>query len=270
MGLADENKINNDSFCILFNSELPTDTIGVQTYNTYTENDAYNVFYNNRISNIYDQNTRFLTGYFDLKYSDINNLKPNDIIKVNEQFFIVNKISEFNLTNRELTQVQLLQYNVNTQQYPDRYFEYTYCDHPEYCFKFKTDFINPNLRDTNFAWSIYYDHQVGSLSGLTTGFTSTIYNFNTSSFNVEYIPYTMKEISEDTYISGSCYDWTRDTLRNHEYADNLRLLGMFRPFWESTGYTGANVFQSCSTFNTVASTYGIITGSSQTYGPPLS
>ena len=58
-GLADQYKINNDSLSILFNSELPVD-IGVQTYNTYTENDVYNTFYKNRITNLYDPNKDLL------------------------------------------------------------------------------------------------------------------------------------------------------------------------------------------------------------------
>jgi uncharacterized delta-60 repeat protein len=266
MGLADQYKINNDSLCILFNSEQPTDTIGVQTYNTYTENDMYNTFYKNRITNIYDPNTRFVSGYFDLNYAEISNLRVNDVIRINEQFFIVNKIEDYNLTNRELTKVELIQFNVSPQTYPTRYFTYQYCDNSNYCYKLKTDFTQPNLLDTNFVWSNYYDHQVGLLTGSTTGFTSTIYNFNTGSFQVEYIPYTMNEISEDSYNNLDCYDITCDTLMNKEYSNSLDRLGVFRPFWESTGYTGANVFQSCSTFNTARSSYGIITGSSLTYG----
>lgn len=46
MGNPDNNKINNDSLCVLFNSEQPVDTIGVgiSSYNAYTENDMYNIF----------------------------------------------------------------------------------------------------------------------------------------------------------------------------------------------------------------------------------
>ena len=269
MGLDDQYKINNDSLCILFNSQYPVD-IGVQTYNTYTENDAYNVFYNNRISNIYNPNTRFLTGYFDINYSDIKNLAPKDIIKIKEQYFIVNKISDYNITNRELTKVELVQFNVNPQTYPDRYFKYTYCDQPSYCFKLKTNFTNPNLLDTNYMWSIYYDSQVGSLTGSTTGFTGTIKTFDTGSFVERYIPYTMNEITETDYISGSCVDWNCDTLMNKTYADGAWLY-TFNTFWFNSGSTktGFNVFESCSQFNSLASTYGIITGSSTMYGPKL-
>jgi hypothetical protein len=270
IGLSDEDKINNDSLSILFNSELPVD-VGVQTYNVYTENDVYNIFYKNRINNIYDPNTRFLSGYFDLKYSDIQNLKWNDIIKINEQYFTINKISEFNLTNRELTKVELIQVNVNPQEYPTRYFKYQYCDQTGYCFSLKTDFTNPNLQDTNYIWSVFYDKQVGSLTGSTTGFTSTFKIFNTGSFQIEYVPYTMSEISQNDYESGSCVPSTCDTMLNYIYNNpnglNLSLVG----FWEnaSGSYTGYNVFENCSQFNTVRSTYGIITGSSTTYGPKL-
>ena len=268
MGVIDRNKINNDSLCILFNSELPTDSIGVQSFSTYTENDIYNKFYSNRISNLYDPNTRLLVGNFDLNYADIQNLSPNDIIKINEQYFIVNKISEFNLTNRELTKVELLQFANSPQTYPDRYFSYYYCDDPSICYKFKTDFTNPNLRDTNFAWSVYYDYNVGLLWGDSDigRFTSTMYNFNTGSFRVEYIPYTMEEITETEYISGSCYDWSCDTMKTTLYSDPAKLLGVFRPFWESSGHTGTNAFESCYDFYSGATTYGIVTGSSTTYG----
>ena len=268
IGISDADKINNDSLSILFNSELPVD-IGVQTYNVYTRNDVYNVFYRTRINNIYDPNTRFLSGYFDIKYSDIQNYQWNDIIKINEQYFTINKISEFNLTNRELTKVELIQVTLNPQEYPTRYFKYQYCDAPSYCFKLKTDFTNPNLQDTNFIWSVFYDQQVGSLTGSTTGFTSTFQIFNTGSAQVQYVPYTMNEISQTDYVSGSCIESSEDTMLEYIYNNpnglNYSLVG----FWENSGntFTGANVFESCSQFNTIKNTYGIITGSSTTYGP---
>jgi hypothetical protein len=264
MGLNDTDKINNDSFCILFNSEQPVD-IGVQTYNTYTENDSYNTFYKNRITNLYDPNTRFLSGYFDLKYNDIQNLKPNDIIKINEQYFTWNKIEAFNLTNRELTKVELIQFNVNPQQYVDRYFAYYYCEAPETCYKIKTDFTNENLRDTNYLWSIYYDNQVGSLTGSTTGFTSSFRYFNIvptgDTDYVTYEPYSMYEITKDDYDNGGCSVFTNDPflyglIYNSPDPTNGPLYAL-APFWESSGYTGVNVWESCDDFNNTADTYGI-------------
>jgi len=267
IGISDADKINNDSLSILFNSELPVD-IGVQTYNVYTRNDVYNVFYRTRINNIYDPNTRFLSGYFDIKYSDIQNYQWNDIIKINEQYFTINKISEFNLTNRELTKVELIQVTLNPQEYPTRYFKYQYCDAPSYCFKLKTDFTNPNLQDTNFIWSTYYDQQVGSLTGTTTGFTSTFRIFNPISIQVQYIPYTMQEITETEYNNGGCYDSSCDTMLDYIYTNANGLNYSLASFWENAAGTfkGTNLWSNCAGFNATNSTYVITTGSSTTFG----
>lgn len=275
MGNPDTNKerdgFENDSICILFNSETPVDIgLGQPTYNTYTEQDAYNVFYNNRIRNIYNPNTRFLTGYFNLKYNDIKNLKPNDVIKIQEQYFTWNKISEFNLTQRELTKVELVQFNVNPQEYPTRYFAYYYCDDPTTCFKIKTDFTNPNLLDTNFGWSVYYDHQIGSLTGQTSGFTATFRNIQGGA--PKYIPYTMYEINKDEYDTGVCYDWTCDSLTNEIWGSQTGPFGDGMPtFWVNSGatFTGVNVFNNCAEFSSVASARGIRVGSSTYWGADI-
>lgn len=266
LGLSDSEKINNDSLSILFNSELPVD-IGVQTYNTYTENDTYNTFYRTRINNIYNPNTRVVSGYFDLKYSDVQNFQWKDVIKINEQYFTINKISEFNLTNRELTKVELIQLNVNPQQYVDRYFRYSYCDSGN-CFKLKTDFTNPNLQDTNFIWSTYYDQQVGSLTGTTTGFTSTFRIFNTGLTQVQYVPYTMEEITESEYNSYCCRDSECDSLLNYIYNNPNGLNFSLASFWENIAgtYKGTNLWADCDDFYSTNTTYGIRTGSSITYG----
>ena len=272
MGMTDRQKINNDSQCILFNSELPVDTtIGVQPYNTYTENDAYTSFYQGRVSNLYNPNTRVLTGYFDLNYSDIKNLQPQDLIKVNEQYFVVSKINDFNLTNRELSQVELIQFNNSPKTYTDRYFQYYYCDNPSKIYKFKTYFTEPNLLDSNFGWSIYYDHQVGNLSGQTSGFTSSFKYVQGFSTTV-YTPYTMYEVDEATYNT-SGIDWDSDTLHNHIYDDEIG--GPFQysmpTFWLNSGSTrqGSNLFTNCDNFYSTASTWGILTGSSTYFGVAL-
>jgi uncharacterized delta-60 repeat protein len=272
MGLSDKvkNSYNgNDSLCLLFNSEEVTDIEGtIKTYNTYTENDAYNTFYNNRVTNIYNPNTRFLSGYFNLKYNDVKLLKPKDIIKIQEQYFTWNKISDFNLTNRELTKVELVQFNVNPQEYPTRYFIYQYCDGSSSCYKIKTDFTNSNLRDTNFGWSVYYDHQVGSLSGQTSGFTSTFVDIQGG--YPKYIPYTMYEITKEEYDISNCTEsYCSDSLLKNITDNNGLFSSTNMPtFWTNSGTTrtGVNVFNNCDEFYSTASTYGILTGTSTYHG----
>ena len=275
MGMSDSKKINNDSACILFNSEQPVD-VGVQTYKTYTDNDAYALFYSNRIDNIYNINTRFIKGYFDLKLSDIANLKTNDVIKIQEQFFIVNQINGFNLTNRELTEVELLQYNLNPQSYPTRYFKYQYCDQLGYYFKIKTDFTEPRLIDTQFGWSVFYDQCIGTFTGATTptGFTACLKDPNATGNT--YVPFTISEITQNEYETGGYYDISQDTMVQEiwnfinipfpsvEYAFGLGLPS----FWINAAgtYEGLNLWANCASFNTTKTTYGITTESSTTYG----
>lgn len=217
MGNLDSNKngrgFNNDSLCILFNSEKPDDIgLGIPTFNTYTENDAYSSFYSNRIDNVFNKNTRFLTGYFNLKLSDIKNLRYNDLIKVKDQYFTINKISDYNYINPELTKVELIQANVEPKQYPDRYFFYQYCSGATTTYKFKT-YFNPeendsaddfnrderlnSMRRTYFFWAVLYDYNVGALGGNVTGYTSSVSN----SANSRTYPYNIREVTKEEYES---------------------------------------------------------------------
>lgn len=235
IGNPDNNKtgrgFNNDSISILFNSQEPQDIgIGIPTYNCYTDNDAYYLFYQNRINNIFNKNTRFLEGNFYLKYSDILNLRVNDLIKVQQQYFTVNKIDSYNLTNQELTKVELLQVNVEPKTYPTRYFNYQYCG-DDTVYKFRT-YFNPlenpstantnlnnlsNFRRTYYFWSILYDYFIGILGGNVSGYTTSI--------TAEYAPYpgtfaySIWEINEDSY-NASGITHTQDIL-NSQFIDGV-------------------------------------------------
>ena len=237
IGNPDSNKsgrgFNNDSICILFNSQLPQDIgIGIPTYNCYTDNDAYLLFYQDRVNNIFNKNTRLLEGNFYLKYSDILNLRVNDLIKVQQQYFTVNKIDGYNLTNQELTKVELLQVNVEPKTYPTRYFNYQYCGDSA-VYKFRT-YFNPldnpsptntgttensltNFRRTYYFWSILYDYFVGVLGGAATGYTSSITS-QYGPFGGVYA-YSIWEVNEDDFnASGISHI---DDLLNVQFIDGI-------------------------------------------------
>jgi hypothetical protein len=276
IGNPDTNKITVDTISNLFNSEYPTavGTLTGGTYNVYTNNDAYQLFYSNRVNNLYDANTRFLNGYFDLKLSDIQNLKPKDLIKINEQYFTWNKIDNFNLTNRELTKVELIQYNSYVNEYPKRYFKYYYCDNPSKVYKFETDFTNANLKDTNYGWSVLYDYNVGILldgaqSGVS-GYTSCIRDLSQgtgSCAGYTYVGYYIYEVSEADYnASGLSRDY--DSLYQYLDGGNFTLCYPAHVYTAKSGYSFQQVFNlfiDCTNFNYYATTYGICTGSSTTH-----
>ena len=235
MGNPDDNKFdratlqkfNNDSICILFNSEEPDDIgLGIPTFNAYTDNDAYALFYSNRVNNLYNKNTRFLNGQFDLKLSDVKNFQPKDIIKIQEQYFYMNKLEGFDLTNPELTKVELVQTNdyVRPQSYPTRYFKYVYCNETGgKVYKFRTFFNSEenengivynfpyqeklgSLRRTYYYWSIFYDYMVGTLGGNVSGITSSYQEASTG----DLWAYTMTEITEEEYNDPTYNFWFED------------------------------------------------------------
>jgi uncharacterized delta-60 repeat protein len=267
MGNPDDNKITNDSICNLFQSEVSSvnPNEAIVSYNTYTNNGMYNLFYENRVGNIFNKETRFIDGYFDLKLSDVKNLRVNDLIKVNNQYFTWNSINNFNLTNKELTQVQLVQYNSTPKQFPERYFQYYYCDRPEYVYKFKTDFSAETVYDSLYYWSILYDYFIGSLGGAASGYTSSI-QFGNSPTS-PYIPFAINEITENTYNNGGLIDWNYDPQRFFFLAqlEDAPVSTTFNQsndvFLINSGQTQArlNVFTSCSGFTSAAAALGVIT-----------
>ena len=235
MGNPDDNKFDrltgqkfqNDAICILFDSEEPDDIgLGIPTFNAYTDQDAYQLFYFHRVENLYNKNTRFLTGQFNLKLPDVKNLEPKDLIKIQEQYFYVNKLEGFDLTNPELTKVELVQTNdfVRPQPYPTRYFKYVYCNETGgKVFKFRTFFDSEenangivynipyqeklgSLRRTYYYWSIFYDYMVGTLGGNVSGITSSYQEAATG----DLWAYTMTEITQEEYNDPNYLFWFED------------------------------------------------------------
>jgi hypothetical protein len=272
IGNKDTNKKNNDSLCILFNSQEPQDIgIGISTFNTYTENDAYKIFYLKRIENLFSKNTRFLKGKFNLNLSDIKNFEPKDLIKIQEQFFLLNKIENYNLTNPELTQVELIQVNnkIRPETYPVRYFKYIYCNETNSkVYKFRT-YFNPaentfgtlytgdteniySLRRTYQFWSLLYDYFVGILGGNVSGYTSS-YN-NLSNGNVW--TYTINEITKSEYENSSYNFWFEDN--NNQYFIDRKETNInnndTQLIWAKSNQVGTdkmflNVAPNCSIFS---------------------
>ncbi len=282
-GNPDSNKINNDSICILFNSQEPDDIgLGIPTFNAYTDQDIYDLFYSNRVNNLYDKNTRFLSGQFNLKLSDVKNLKPNDLIKIQEQYFYVNKLEGFDLTNPELTMVELVQTNSNVrpQPYPTRYFKYVYCNElGNKVYKFRT-YFNPeentigvvysfngeepnSIRRTYYYWSIFYDYMVGALGGSVSGITSS---YTDAGFGTTWY-YTMTEITEEEYNDPTYLFWNEDDNRLL-FIDNVSLSPSMSEYenaqniWCQSNQFGINkaffnAAVDCATFASYAAANGV-------------
>jgi hypothetical protein len=275
LGNPDGNKINNDSISILFNCEAQVDIQGKSvellgsgsTLNIFTEKNLYNRFYFNRVENAYNKNTRMLSGFFKLDTIDVKNLEVDDLIKVNDQYFTWNKVEEYNVTNPELTKVELVQFNNITLDYPTRYFNYQYCSGDTTTFKFKTEFTeSDSIYSTYYYWSIFYDYMVGALGGNVSGFTSSVPYINNS-----YVPYSIWEVDKNTYDSGGTIH-TDDPLNNYfidsiEEAPQSTIYNQLSPInllSSNKSKTTLNVFTGCTDFNTQAAAIGAIVSGSPT------
>jgi len=271
-GNPDSNKITNDSACILFSSEQPVNLAGVPTYNTYTDNDLYALFYDNRINNLFNPQTRFVKAKFDLKLNDVKNLKPNDIIKLNGQYFTWNKIAGYDLTNPpQLTEVELIQVEINPKVYPTRYFEYYYNDNPSVKYSIVSDFTNETYEGTNYAWSMTYDYYVGVLGGSVSGFTSSVKDTTQGTFS--YIPYTIYEISKENYLTGSTINRSGDPIYIWSKSYGPDLSDTY-PVWGNSAsgtdtYEWLNVFSNYSDFQSKRSPWFFTEGVSNTHGSPI-
>lgn len=261
LGNIDSNKINNDSICIMFNSEQQTTIAGdsVTLPGILTNQNAYTLFYQNRINNASNKNTRVINGLFDLKLSDIKNLRPNDLIKINEQYFTWNKIDDYNLIEPELTKVELIQFNNNVKQYPTRYFKYQYCSNT-ITYKFKTEFTGQTqFNDTFYYYSILYDYFVGVLGGNVSGFTTSVPYTGTS-----YLPFSMWEVSEAEYnASGTSYT---DDPNKYYFLEDVEeyptgtIYSRNNMIWMiNSGTTRGtlNVFPSCAALTSAAASLGV-------------
>jgi hypothetical protein len=289
MGNPDINKtrdaFENDSICILFQSEQPVSVANdsISLFNVFTNNDMYSLFYQDRVDNAFDKNTRFLSGFFELKLSDVKSLQATDLIKINEQYFTWNKIDAFNLTNRELTKVELIQTNYNPQTYPTRYFNYQYCvGDTTTVYKFKTEFIGANsIYESFYYYSILYDYFCGALGASETNLVSGY----TTSFGYTggtYMPYSIWEVNKTQYDAGGTL-YTNDPQRYffllsiEEEPLSSDIFSQQNSVWlinSSETKARLNVFTGCTDFLTTASSMGVsvagsASGSTLTSGATL-
>jgi hypothetical protein len=75
-------------------------------YGNITDNNLANNYYFNQVDQMLDG--KLMTAYFDLDYIDILNLKFSDKVFIKDNYYIINKISDYNPINNGLTKVELL------------------------------------------------------------------------------------------------------------------------------------------------------------------
>ena len=82
----------------------------VISYNHYTDNDSFNVFWANYINNIYRNPARKVTLNVKFEPTDLFTFNINDTIFIDGQIYLINKISGFDLLKPASVQVELIKY----------------------------------------------------------------------------------------------------------------------------------------------------------------
>ena len=87
-------------------------TIYYRTFGTLaiTDNDLYSAYYQNELVNQISANAKLITCYVYLTPLEINNLKLYDLVVVDGVNCIISKISDYNTTTIQPTQVELIQF----------------------------------------------------------------------------------------------------------------------------------------------------------------
>lgn len=94
-----------------YNWGLPRHVYYTYPSTSYTTNNLYNRFYSRQVNQLTDQNSRVVTAWFNLDELDIKNFSFRNVVYVGHplnSYFYVNSIKDYNVMNRQSTQVELL------------------------------------------------------------------------------------------------------------------------------------------------------------------
>ena len=83
---------------------------------TLTQNNLYNRYWRRTMGQI--NNGKMLTAYFNLKESDIQALELNDKIRIDNSWWNINRVIDYNANGNELTQVELISIDNEVQLMP--------------------------------------------------------------------------------------------------------------------------------------------------------
>lgn len=84
----------------------------------YTPNGAFATYWGRYINELYDDESRILTLNITFNPSELKNIQLNDKIFIDNAYYRINKISGFNITNRDSVQVELLKAPIRKFKFP--------------------------------------------------------------------------------------------------------------------------------------------------------
>lgn len=167
---------------------------------TYKNNYAtkYSIYYNfweKYIDERYNIQNKKLTCYMNLKPSDYCQFKWSNLIKIDNQLYIVNKIYDYNITSNKSTKVELITIqDINSYYIDNNYYHRPYIsfdpssivvikdETTSFLVKVLTNFYDVNMLTSSIVQ--WYDSSTGQWSDSTFKASSNIVGFSSGSSNI--------------------------------------------------------------------------------------
>lgn len=146
-----------------------------------TQQDMYDIYYYDYISDITSQENKLISAKMYLTPWEIANLRFDERIFIKNNYYRVNKISNFNLTEPSLCDVELIKLTKSYTPHPVKYFKLTSCD-PLFETLYTTSDLNYNI----YA---YIDNYVKVFSSGGTYYGCFLVEEDNPRYDVDYFQY---------------------------------------------------------------------------------
>jgi len=164
--------------------------------------DLYDVYYEDYIQDLTDADSRVLIASFYLHPEEIAQLKGNERIFVQGNYYRINKINGYDLTKRGLTEVELIKITGDYEPHPVRYYKLQNCSD-------SSDFRYSNT-DLNYTLWAYRNKRV-KLDNICYTILDDVYRDNVTYEKIE-VPFQNNSFLPQFYDNCGCTTQTTELI----------------------------------------------------------
>ena len=157
--------------------------------------DLYDVYYKEYIDDLINSDNKILVANFYLLPEEIASLKGSERIFINNNYYRINKINNYNLTNRDIVEVELLKLTGDYETHRKKCYTLTACDDP-------ADIIYVN---TDLNWTLYaYVGKKVKLNNFCYDIEEAVCD-DTKTYQRITLPFIEGSFQPETYNDCGCY-----------------------------------------------------------------
>ena len=157
--------------------------------------DLYDVYYKEYIDDLINSDNKILVANFYLLPEEIASLKGSEKIFINNNYYRINKINNYNLTNRDIVEVELIKLTGDYEAHRKKCYILRACDDP-------ADIIYTN---TDLNWTLYaYVGKKVKLNGFCYEIEEAVCD-DTKTYERITLPFIEGSFQPETYNDCGCY-----------------------------------------------------------------